>query len=71
MSVRSEVKDMITHFVHDREYVEERTKWRGLLRTMKTAQQNLTGAAKKRRKASGNASAGTATSEGAGEGNQA
>lgn len=70
MSIRGDVKELITHFIHDKEYTEERTKWRGLVRTMKTAADNVSGRAKKRKRKDGDASPSTAASERASEGSQ-
>ena len=63
MSIRSEVKESITHFVHDQDYVAERTKWRGLQRTYKAAVKALTTQPKKRKKTSGDTSSTTAETE--------
>lgn len=67
MSVRSEVKELIPHFTHEPEYLEERMKFRGLMRTLETASYNMQKGPKKRRKKSGNTSASEIQSQGESE----
>jgi len=63
MSIRAEVKEQITHYIHDPEYLAERTKWRGLIRTFNSAVKSLTSQPKKRRKPRGNTGSPAATEE--------
>lgn len=67
MSVRSEVKELIPHFTHEPEYLEERMKFRGLMRSLLTAETNLKGKPKRRRSTRGNTSTSEIPSQGEGE----
>lgn len=65
MSIRSEIKEIVPHFEHDPEYLAERSRFRGLMRTLQYAEDRLKGKPRKRRKPSGNT--GSSANEGQGE----
>jgi hypothetical protein len=67
MSARSDVKEMITHFVHDPGYLEERRNFRALMRSLNVAERNLAGRPRKRRRKRANSSGTEDSSERAGQ----
>lgn len=66
MSVRSEIIQIIPHFTHDPEYLEERSRFRGLMRSLTVAEDRIKGKKATRRKKSGNTSPSPIESEGTG-----
>lgn len=66
MSVREDVKDRITFFTHNENYLEGRTKWRAMMRSYRTAEKNIMNPTRKRRKRRANTSASKNEGEGTG-----
>jgi hypothetical protein len=62
MSIRTDIKGGIPHFLHDPEYVLERNRFRSIVRSLKTATDNLSGKKKTAKRKKNDSGTGTTES---------